>query len=1048
MIFNINLNNRWFIILISTIVALNLYSQNNLNRVFPQAPPPENFFYLNCETNEPVKTKDGGYIFSFLPWSLNLHNAFPVDYYTIKTDSNFIPQWKKPFYSKAIVLPTGGIILIYDSMPTNNNVARMYIEKITQSGAQVWSKTYTNENIVLNDGINYGNKIRFTGRKRGNTGYPFYNETSQAYTMLMDTMGNFISQSLFNASHNGYVDFSKVKRDPQGNFYVYSVYDPFSISKLAIAKFDSSFNFVWAKVSSSSASPLYLNDIDFLPSGRIFATGVTEGNSIYNGSYSTSALLKISEQGNLISQSYFNGRYKISALCKKNNGNYIISQRSGTHISNFKDSLFIFETDTSATISWYKLFGRGFATGASIIRRNVLFTPKFANLNPSIISSDSIGNSCMSQTVPYNQNNGSIQLINFTLSPISSAAALVQSTLNVLYSQSYIDSCRCGASVSVFSQSSCLPNGTATISATGVGNILWYATPTGTTVLSSGPQLIFSSATATTATFYAQDSSCAINPLRAQAVVNIYASPTLSFNPVNPSICAGNSIFMYAQGASNYTWTSSANPNFNVNSYVIMQTPQATTIFTVTGLDAIGCSDTKTVSLTVVPFPTLTIGPPVSACQGSSAVISAVGASSYSWSNGTTGSSSTVSAVFPFSTYTVTGFNGSCAASTVQTVYALQNPIVFAISSSTQVCLGSSVNLTASGANTYTWTNFSNTNPLAIAPTSSGIFTVTGADLNNCISTATIGINVIQNPSVTIIASNSQVCLGTAVSFSAIGANTYSWSNGTISNVINIIPTANTNYYVTGTDTNNCVNTSSSAIVVNPNPTVAIIPPNHSVCVGNTLNIIAFGGLTYTWSTGSTMNQLNLNPTSNTIITLAASDLNGCTGTTSTAINVNALPVINIMSSDSLICLGESVTLTAFGGIIYSWNTNSNGSNIIISPTANTTFTVFGTDQNGCSSSTSFLQMVSLCTDIISETNTHEKISIFPNPNNGSFNIQANYLGQPIYFELYNSIGQLMMKQQLLDNTTTVNMQNLSNGIYHLSILGGLKPINFKLVKE
>jgi Zn-dependent metalloprotease len=79
---------------------------------------------------------------------------------------------------------------------------------------------------------------------------------------------------------------------------------------------------------------------------------------------------------------------------------------------------------------------------------------------------------------------------------------------------------------------------------------------------------------------------------------------------------------------------------------------------------------------------------------------------------------------------------------------------------------------------------------------------------------------------------------------------------------------------------------------------------------------------------------------------------NGCTTANrvpTNSITVHELPQINVNGSDS-VCSGSSVTLTAVGGAIYSWQPGGfTTSSITLTPSGNTTYTVTGTSVNGCS---------------------------------------------------------------------------------------------------
>jgi hypothetical protein len=87
-------------------------------------------------------------------------------------------------------------------------------------------------------------------------------------------------------------------------------------------------------------------------------------------------------------------------------------------------------------------------------------------------------------------------------------------------------------------------------------------------------------------------------------------------------------------------------------------------------------------------------------------------------------------------------------------------------------------------------------------------------------------------------------------------------------------------------------------------------------------------------------------------------DVNGCTNSANVTIMVNSLPTITAIASPSTICSGYSSTLTASGASTYSWSTAESGSSITVMPTSTSTYTVTGTDANGCSNTTSVIVTV------------------------------------------------------------------------------------------
>ncbi|MBK7222639.1 MAG: hypothetical protein IPH94_15375 [Saprospiraceae bacterium] len=61
-------------------------------------------------------------------------------------------------------------------------------------------------------------------------------------------------------------------------------------------------------------------------------------------------------------------------------------------------------------------------------------------------------------------------------------------------------------------------------------------------------------------------------------------------------------------------------------------------------------------------------------------------------------------------------------------------------------------------------------------------------------------------------------------------------------------------------------------------------------------------------------------PVATTSYSVVVTDGNGCTNSASATVVVNPLPVVTISATDTLVCAGDAVTLTASGGGSYAWS--------------------------------------------------------------------------------------------------------------------------------
>jgi gliding motility-associated-like protein len=184
-------------------------------------------------------------------------------------------------------------------------------------------------------------------------------------------------------------------------------------------------------------------------------------------------------------------------------------------------------------------------------------------------------------------------------------------------------------------------------------------------------------------------------------------------------------------------------------------------------------------------------------------------------------------------------------------------PPVFA-GNDRQLCQGSSIQLSATGAAQYSWspaTGLSCTgcsNPVA-NPTDTIKYIVQGTSSFGCIAFDTIKLIVIK-PFPMFHSPDDTLCLGSSVMLNAMGANSYLWSPATGLNRTDIAtpmasPTATTVYQVVGYDGHNCFSdTAFIKVTVGPVPVVDL-GADLNLATGDvvTLNAVTQNGPIIQW---------------------------------------------------------------------------------------------------------------------------------------------------------------------------------------------------------
>jgi len=163
--------------------------------------------------------------------------------------------------------------------------------------------------------------------------------------------------------------------------------------------------------------------------------------------------------------------------------------------------------------------------------------------------------------------------------------------------------------------------------------------------------------------------------------------------------------------------------------------------------------------------------------------------------------------------------------------------------------------------------------------------------------------------------------------------------------------------------------------------------------MGKTITLNASGALSYTWNPGSAAPSpfpiLPVSPPGDTSYIVHGTDINGCLLADTVFVNVQPLPPVQISPLSGIVCKGDLVKLNATGALDYTWSNGDTGPSIEIIPPLNVTYeyTVSGRDSNGCASVAHIFINVSACTGIESLPDNPHPVSIFPNPTEGSFQI-------------------------------------------------------------
>jgi hypothetical protein len=246
-------------------------------------------------------------------------------------------------------------------------------------------------------------------------------------------------------------------------------------------------------------------------------------------------------------------------------------------------------------------------------------------------------------------------------------------------------------------------------------------------------------------------------------------APIIALSPTVGNICTGQTFTVSAAGAVSYSWA----PEGQTTSSISVS-PSTTVIYTVTGVTA-GCPAAQTIAVNVTASPTVSVNNPT-ICSGVTATLQASGAVSYSWQPGGQITSSIAVTPTANTVYTVIGVNGICSQTQTANVTLSSSLGLIVSASQNTICSGKSITLTASGAQSYSWSTGSANSSIVVSPGTSTSYVVAGLITPTCTGSNSISITVNPTPTLNVFSSDSVACINNTVTLTGSGAAAYTWT--------------------------------------------------------------------------------------------------------------------------------------------------------------------------------------------------------------------------------------------------------------------------------
>lgn len=427
----------------------------------------------------------------------------------------------------------------------------------------------------------------------------------------------------------------------------------------------------------------------------------------------------------------------------------------------------------------------------------------------------------------------------------------------------------------------------------------------------------------------------------AQVQVTVTSSPVVSILPANPSICAGASVTLTANGAGNYQWTVGGGAAGTGASLTI--TPTGTTTVAVTG-DLGGCPGTATTTVTVNPLPAVNAGPDRAFCAQPIAEPLFPGTPGGTWSgpNVTAGGVFTPTGPGTFTlTYTVTSVQ-NCPNTDQVTITVDPPPTPADAGNDTLICQNSGPLQLVGAPSGGTWSGPISAGGL-FTPGTNGTFPVTYATgTGSCASSDQAAITVV--PATAVNAGNDAgVCID-APPFTLGGLPTGgTWNGaGVASGIFDPVAAGLGPHTLTYTyvDVNGCMVSDQRVMTVDPLPVVdaGTDPTFCDQPFPQTLTASPAGG---TWSGPIVTPGGSFTPAGTGVfaLTYTYTDIHGCAGSDGLTVTVVAITNPATAGNDTAVCINSGALQLNGGPAGGTWSGPFTSAGGVFDPTSSGTFT-------------------------------------------------------------------------------------------------------------
>lgn len=470
--------------------------------------------------------------------------------------------------------------------------------------------------------------------------------------------------------------------------------------------------------------------------------------------------------------------------------------------------------------------------------------------------------------------------------------------------------------------------------------------------------------------------------LSASVNVVVHESPeSMRVSAEKTQICPGESVKLFASGASSYRWSPTIGLNQSEGAQVL-SSPDLTTTYRVEATNEFGCNVSRDITVEVTDFPEVMIrslSPVI--CQGADVILQARGGQVYEWYPSALvqgQGSEVVGNPVEGQVFTVIGkTNAGCADTAQVYVDVLQPEPLEIAASSYSVCPGEQAQLSVRGGQNYQWQqapglDWTRGDRVTARPQRDQVYTVFGTDRQGCETSASVTINVSRSRTAYADFSTSQsiTCAGQEVDFRSQSPNAvaYRWEfeGGTPATSTEPNPKVTYPYQgsfsvrleVQGCDRRIDRMERTDLIYVTAPAGISMNTGDRVICRGEDLTITASGGRTYAWSPASGLDRTSgatviASPLATTTYKLIATDEQGCREEKEITLNVVSPQELTVSPEGANICKGDSVLIESSGVLDYAWSgadlfRDVRSASFFAKPEQTTVYRLNAIDVNGC----------------------------------------------------------------------------------------------------